>query len=301
MRPCFAPLRPAAGALGTILLIGTLALGAAPTAAGHNDPPPEEMLLVVPWQSVPTVRQLNPDTDVEVLRLAQMPLTGGGAPAQTAVVDLLQAPLPSDPPGSLPLFLFPQDLPLLEQLNGGAAFTSMGLFQAPPDGGTAPVAQVAITEPGQSQDPNAPAEFVMFCPAPRLPAMAQMNPGLQFDLHRIAQVPAGGGQVTQTALVGICPNGGSYKPDQSLPLYLPASEIPTLQQLNMGAAIDVVNVSPAGSGKTGQTGQTGQSGQTGQAGQTGQTSQSGQTGPIALVHLSADNAAIDRLNQGAPG
>ncbi len=147
----FVSQRPAvvAGLLGMALLMG-----------GEAEQPPSAwagsasgMPLVVPAQSLPSLGQLNGSTTLTVVCYSQAPVSSTGGTAQTAVVDLTPPSGTTGPGGSFSLFMFPQDVPAVQQLNDGMQVVPTGLFQLPSSGAntSTPIAQVKIAETGQMQ------------------------------------------------------------------------------------------------------------------------------------------------------
>lgn len=239
MRPVFPQSVSATGLLSLALLLGVV--GLAPQSARAGSAP--GMPLVLPAQSLPSMEQINGQTAFAVVCYSQAPIPGTGATAQTAVVDLTPAAGAMGLDGSFPLFMFPQDVPVVQQLNGGMPVTPVGMFQLPGSGDSSPtqVAQVMVQGPQQRQ--TSQAGCLLVCPVPSLPLMGQLNPGLAFDVLCTCQ--AGTGKVApsaQTALLNIQPIQGKIDPSQPLPVWMPVSTLPALGQLNVGTSMDVINV-----------------------------------------------------------
>jgi hypothetical protein len=230
---------------------------------------------VLPAECLPYLGQLNPGTSFNVVCCSQSPVPGAGV-AQTAVVDLSPPGAPVGPGGSYPLFMLPQDVPMVQELNGGMQITPSGLFQLPSnnDGQPTQIEQVQITAPGQNQ--AGATGCLLVCPVPTLPLLGQLNPGLSLEVLCTSQ--AGSGKVApgvQTALLDIQPAAGKLNPSQPLPLWVPVDMLPALGQLNVGASMDIIdttempaggsmlpvalvdiqqNPKPLGTGNTGQSG-----------------------------------------------
>ena len=246
MRSVSRRLRRGAGALAAVVLMGTLAL--IPRSAGAGQA--QAMPLVLPRQCLSYLPQFNGNTGFTVVCLSQVPIPNTGAAAQTAVVDLSPPGGSIGPNGSFPLFMFPQDVPLVQQLNGGMPINPVAIYQVPtrkrvPGGSGTPaqIAQVNVAEPGQVQGKTGPIGFLLVCPVPSLPLLGQLNPGLSFQVLCISQV--GTGKVSpgaQTALLDIQPTQGIVDLSQPLPMLLPVDILPALGQLNVGTTLDVINV-----------------------------------------------------------
>ena len=76
------------------------------------------------------------DSRFAVVCLSQVPVPGTGSMTQTAVVDLSPPAGATSAAGSFPLFMFPQDVPVVQQLNGGMQIQQVGMVQVPPGSGT---------------------------------------------------------------------------------------------------------------------------------------------------------------------
>jgi len=200
--------------------------------------------LVLPRQSLSYMPQLNGSTGFSVICLSQVPDPGTGSTNQTAVVDLSPPAGATSPAGSFPLFMFPQDVPAVQQLNGGMMIQTTAIIPVQSGAGKqTQVAQVSVTAPGQSQTPTAQSGCLFVCPVPSLPLLGQLNPGLTFNVLCTSQAGGGkGNPASQTALLDVQPTHGIVDPSQPLPMMVPVDTLPMLGQLNTGSIIDVTEV-----------------------------------------------------------
>jgi hypothetical protein len=221
-------------------------LAVAPVSAKKHTP--QRHPLVLPCQCLTYMQQLNAGTGFKLVCLSQVPAPGTGGMAQTAVVDLSPPAQATGPTGSFPLFMFPQDVPTVQQLNGGMGLQTTAIIPVTDvTGKTVPVAQVSVPGPGQSQ--TGQTGCLLVCPMPSLPLMKQLNPGLSMTVLCTSLVGAGkGNPASQTALLDVQPTHGIVDPSQPLPMLVPLDTLPALGQLNSGSIINVIDVSavPAG-------------------------------------------------------
>jgi hypothetical protein len=230
--------RGAIGGMGAAILTGAVSLARPPAWAGAAGGMP----LVLPAQSLPSLCQLNGSTSFTVVCYSQAPVSNTGAVAQTAVVDLSPPGGSLGPGGSLSLFMFPQDVPVVQQLNGGMQIKPAGLFPSGSSGTPTQVAQVNVTEPGSMQNGKGSTGMLLVCPVPSLPLLGQLNPGLSFNVLCSSQAGKGkAGPGAQTALLNVQPTQGSVDPSQPLPMWVPVDTLPALGQLNGGASIGVID------------------------------------------------------------
>jgi hypothetical protein len=239
--------RRGASRLTAAILMGMLALTPRSARAGQV----QVMPMVLPQESLPYLQQLNGGTGFSVVCLSQAPIASAGATVPTAVVDLSPPAGAVGPDGSFPLFMFPQDVPVVQQLNGGMPIIPVALYPMPSSGAGKPtqVAQVSVAEPVPMQSKVGSPGCLLVCPVPSLPLLGQLNPELSFDVLCTSQAGAGkAGRAAQTALLDIQPAQGTLKPSQPLPILLPVDTLPALGQLNAGTTMDVIDVTemPAG-------------------------------------------------------
>lgn len=236
-----------AGSLWVVILLPLL--GTTPASAKKQ--PHQRHPLVLPRQSLPYIQQLNAGTSFSLVCLSQTSVPGTTGAAQTAVLDLSPPAGAVSSTGSFPLFMFPQDVPVVQQLNGGMGIQTTAIIPVTDvTGKTTQVAQVSVSGPGQSQNQTGQAGCLIVCPIPSLPLVQQLNPDLSMKVLCTSQSGAGkGNPASQTVLLDLQPTHGIVDPSQPLPMLVPVSLLPTLGQLNSGSIIDVteVRMAPFGS------------------------------------------------------
>jgi hypothetical protein len=194
-----------------------------------------------------------------------------------ALVDVRQGNQQFNGIAPFPMFVLARDLPTIQQLNQGANFNRLAVFQTA-IGNTGQVDQVALVNVQQTNQALAqigPTDLLLVAPPDAVQAMQQLNSQTNFNMVRISQVAAGNtGPVSQTALVSVDQKNGIVSTDQPFPMFVRAQDLPRLIQLNVGLNINVVNVFQVAIGNTGPVTQ------------------------VALVNVTQNNQALGDINQG---
>jgi hypothetical protein len=131
------------------------------------------MLMILPSQRLPILRQMNRATNFNVVRVSQVAIGNMGAVMQTAVVDVVQQNQLLNQAAPLMLLLLTRDVPLVRQLNQGANISITKVFQAAfgNTGMVTQVAQVNITQRNTSLNRHSPSSIAprisMSCASPR--------------------------------------------------------------------------------------------------------------------------------------
>jgi hypothetical protein len=236
--------------LCAVVVLHALALAPASAQSLRGTP------LVLSWQSLPEVSYLNPDVQLEVLRLSEIPLGQARDLLQTVVVDVVHEDRRFRGADTIPLLIPEQDVSLVQQLNADVQVEVDEVFQEPVNerGQYAQVAEVWLTETRADRDRLGTPLFLLVVPTETVPALVELNEEYIVSALRYSQIQTGQfNPLGQTALVALHENGTRFDRDEPLPLLLPAVDLPLVEQLNVGAVIDTVDLFPVTYRPTGQT------------------------------------------------
>lgn len=255
----------------------TVALLAGLAARPAPGQPLQGMPLVLPMESLPLVRQLNPNVTLRLVLVSAPRQRGRGDVRETAVVDLVTAQaLPRR--AAYPLLLPNSEVSAVQRLNQGVQIHPVATFKKKlqKKGPPTPITQISLTETTLALLDTPPAGPLLVVGTDCLPALGQFNPGMTFDILRFSQWGTGGQSSAQTALVCLGSQSGVQLPVPPFPLAAPAVEVTALQSLNTGWIIDTIEVTHAPTGQ-------------------------GPTLPVAQVQVRENQKALDRYSRVARG